>query len=260
MEKNNPTFSIIIPTFNRDGMLRRSINSILHQTYPHWELIIVNDGSTDNTEEVVKSYKDKRINYLRNPQRMERAISLNNGMRATKNDWICWLGSDDEFTSCYLESLASAISKHQTYKIFNYGVLKYENNWEVTVFEPFYPSINPFGGHDPFPPGRIGCGGFTFHRSLLKEVGELIERKDPKSFADEAKREFPVLNRYIASNKTLGEPWGEDYYMFFKLTRNHHTKTLNTALYLIHGKYKKDWDAKVLTNREKLSIKPNGKL
>jgi len=260
MNKTKPTFSIIIPAYNRDGMIRRSINSILHQTYPFWELIVVNDGSTDDTEEIVKSYKDKRVKYLKNSERLERAISLNRGMAAAKNDWVCWLGSDDEFTSCYLESVASAIIKHPTYKIFNYGVVKYENNWEVTVFEPFYPSINPFGGHDPFPPGKVGCGGFVFHRSLLEELGGLIEKSDPKSFSEDAKIEFPVLRRYLPNGKTLGDPWGEDYYMFFKLTRNHHTKTLNTALYLIHGKYKKDWNAPVLTKRERLAVKPNGKL
>jgi glycosyltransferase involved in cell wall biosynthesis len=260
MENPIPSFSIIIPTHNRDGMIRRSINSVLHQTYPNWELITIDDCSTDNTEEIVKSYKDKRIRYYKNKERFERAVSLNRGMILSKNDWVCWLGSDDEFTSCYLESVATAINVHPSNKIFNYGVIKFENNWEVTVFEPFYLPLNPFGGHDPFPPGKIGCGGFTFHRSLFKKLGGLIEKPNAKAFAESAKREFPELQKFVPNNKTLGEPWGEDYYMFYKLTRSHRSKTLDTALYIIHGKFKKSWGAKVRTDRDKLAVKPNGKL
>ena len=66
MAKNNPLLSICIPTFNRAAYLSETIQSILSQTYTHFELIIINDGCTDNTEDVVKGYKDKRIQYLKN--------------------------------------------------------------------------------------------------------------------------------------------------------------------------------------------------
>ena len=63
--KNKPTVSIIIPTYNRKLLIGRSIRSVLNQTYRDFELIIVDDASTDNTEEVVSSFNDERIKYVR---------------------------------------------------------------------------------------------------------------------------------------------------------------------------------------------------
>lgn len=65
--KNNPKISIIIPTYNRAHLVGRAIQSVLSQTYQGFELIVVNDGSTDNTDEVIKEFqqKDNRIIYLK---------------------------------------------------------------------------------------------------------------------------------------------------------------------------------------------------
>jgi glycosyltransferase involved in cell wall biosynthesis len=79
-------------------MLRRAINSVLGQSYENFELIIVSDGSIDNTDEVVKSYKDSRIKYLRHQKSRGASAARNTGIRASKGKYIAFLDDDDEWT------------------------------------------------------------------------------------------------------------------------------------------------------------------
>ena len=89
-------FSIILPTYNRAHRINRAIESILEQRYSDWELIIVDDASTDNTEEVIQPYlSDLRIRYLKNETNQERCVSRNIGIYTAKGDYICFLDSDD---------------------------------------------------------------------------------------------------------------------------------------------------------------------
>ena len=72
---DNIGISIIMPTYNRERLVLRSIQSILDQTYTNWELIIVDDGSTDSTQQVVQSVNDQRISYIKNQKNMGAALS-----------------------------------------------------------------------------------------------------------------------------------------------------------------------------------------
>jgi len=87
-------FSIIIPTYNRSDFISSTIQSVLAQTYPHFEIIIVDDGSTDNTEDVVKRVKDKRVSYYKKNNE-ERAAARNYGTSKAKGDYVTFLDSDD---------------------------------------------------------------------------------------------------------------------------------------------------------------------
>ena len=71
--------SVIIPTFNRARLLARSINSVLEQTYQDFEIIIIDDASTDNTEEIVKTYKDSRLTYLKHERNQGGSAARNTG-------------------------------------------------------------------------------------------------------------------------------------------------------------------------------------
>ena len=86
--------SIIIPTYNRANILPNTIRSVLAQTYGNWELILVDDKSTDNTEEVIKSFTDKRIKYVQN-QKKGAPSARNTGLRMSNGDLILFLDSDD---------------------------------------------------------------------------------------------------------------------------------------------------------------------
>lgn len=87
--------SIIMPSYNTARFIGSSINSVLAQTYTNWELIIVDDCSTDNTDEVVHSFKDERIRYFKNEKNSGAAISRNKALREACGKWIAFLDSDD---------------------------------------------------------------------------------------------------------------------------------------------------------------------
>ncbi len=104
-------FSIIIPTYNRAAFLPKAIESVLAQTYTDWELIIVDDGSMDNTKDVVSQYKDDRIRYFYQ-QNAERSAARNNGINHANGDYVCFMDSDEYIDSNRLELLRTSIDKN----------------------------------------------------------------------------------------------------------------------------------------------------
>ena len=88
--------SIVMPTYNAVLYIKDAIDSVRNQTYSEWELLIVDDCSTDNTEEVVKTYlRDSRIHYLKNSENRGAAVSRNKALKAAKGKWVAFLDSDD---------------------------------------------------------------------------------------------------------------------------------------------------------------------
>lgn len=97
--------SIVLPTYNGSKFIRASIDSCLKQTYTHFELIIVNDCSTDDTEEIVKSYDDARIVYLKNEINQRLPKSLNIGFSRAKGEFFTWTSDDNYFADDALEKM-----------------------------------------------------------------------------------------------------------------------------------------------------------
>lgn len=99
-----PEVSVVIPTYNRADVLPRAIESVRRQTFGGvWELIVVDDASTDRTEEVVRTFGDARIRYLRHTENRYGAAARNTGIRAARGEWIAFLDSDDEWLPHHLE-------------------------------------------------------------------------------------------------------------------------------------------------------------
>ena len=140
-------FSIIIPAYNRGQSISETINSVVNQSYPHWELIVVDDGSTDNTKEVIESFSkiDERINYLYQ-ENSERAIARNNGADHAKFEYLIFLDSDDFFEIDHLKNLATFISENDNelalyftnVKIFQNGKLNHVNLNTQAEYSPQY--------------------------------------------------------------------------------------------------------------------------
>lgn len=124
-----PFFSIIIPTYNRAGFLPVAIESVLQQTFLDWELIVIDDGSTDSTQAVVTQYvqQDSRINYYYQ-ENAERSAARNHGISRARGEWICFLDSDDEYLPEHLMSFSKAIEYDSKKRLILSGHLIYSNN------------------------------------------------------------------------------------------------------------------------------------
>jgi glycosyltransferase involved in cell wall biosynthesis len=109
-----PFFSIIIPTYNRAKFLPDALQSVIDQTYANWECIVVDDGSTDETEDVIELFSDERIRYYRKKHE-ERSIARNYGIDKAKGEFICFLDSDDLYEDNHLSVLYEKI--HQENKV-----------------------------------------------------------------------------------------------------------------------------------------------
>lgn len=91
----DPLVSVVIPTYNRQNLVRDAIRSVVEQTYDRWELVVVDDGSTDDTEDVVRSYADPRIAYVENTGPQGPAAARNKGVEVTSGSYLAFLDSDD---------------------------------------------------------------------------------------------------------------------------------------------------------------------
>jgi len=103
--------SIVLPIYNGQKYMRQSIDSILAQTYTNWELLILDDGSTDNTAEIAKEYalKDSRIQYYKNPQNLRLPKTLNRGFSLTKGQYLTWTSDDNYYYPTALETMYTAL-------------------------------------------------------------------------------------------------------------------------------------------------------
>lgn len=95
--------SIILPTYNRENVIGRAIHSILQQTYDRYEILVIDDGSSDQTQEVVKQIADDRIRYIRLEENHGAGYARNVGIQESKYDYIAFLDSDDEWKRFKLE-------------------------------------------------------------------------------------------------------------------------------------------------------------
>lgn len=119
-------YSIIVPTYNREKLLKKCIESVLNQTYQNFELIVVDDGSTDNTKKLVKSYNDDRLKYYENDNHGI-AYSRNFGIEKATGDYLFFLDSDDYVDYDFLDVVDKNIKKNDIL-IFDYREIFEKNN------------------------------------------------------------------------------------------------------------------------------------
>lgn len=107
-----PLVSVVMPTYNNEKYIAQAIKSILHQTYTNFEFIIVDDGSTDKTAEIVNAFKDTRIKYIKNPINIKTTKSLNKGISMAKGKYIVRMDSDDWAYPQRIKQQVSYMEKH----------------------------------------------------------------------------------------------------------------------------------------------------
>lgn len=163
---NTPFFSIIIPTFNRDELIVKAIESVINQTFTNWELIIVDDGSTDNTKNIVLDYlKDNRVKYYYQSN-SERSAARNNGISNSNGEYICFLDSDDYFNKSRLEQLYSGIKSTNYSKAFFYTGICFENKGNF-IEKEVVPQSNFTNVFDFILTAIIGTPQACIHREIL---------------------------------------------------------------------------------------------
>ncbi|HTN20547.1 MAG TPA: glycosyltransferase family 2 protein [Pelobium sp.] len=132
-------FSIVIPTFNREEGLRRCLNSLTLQTFKDFEVIVCDDGSTDETLKVVGSYQEiLQLKYSFEKNWGGPAAPRNRGINLAKGKWVCFLDSDDCYTEDTLAFLSNTITDR--YDIYHYRLISINNKGEKGL--PFCRQIN----------------------------------------------------------------------------------------------------------------------
>ncbi len=245
MPEKNPTVSVIIPTYNRAHLIGRAIQSVLNQTYQDFEVIVVDDGSIDNTEKIVKSFNDPRIRYIRHEKNKGAAAARNTGIRAARGKYIAFQDSDDEWLSEKLEKQMKIFENAPA----EVGVV-YTDVWRITGDKKRYfysPEIMPEDGiiYEQALDYRVMNIGIQ--TALIKK-----EVFDKAGMFDEKIPRFIDLEFFIKVSKHyyfyhIGEPLVNYFDTDQSISAN--TKALIAARKLILEKYFKDIekDKKVLS-------------
>ncbi|MFZ5947817.1 MAG: glycosyltransferase [Stygiobacter sp.] len=173
-EERHPFFSVIVPTFNQAEFLGEALDSLLNQTFRNWEAIIVNDGSSDNTKEVIDKYLsiDKRFRAF-HKENGGVASALNIGIQNAKGDWICWLSSDDLFEPDKLETHFEAINKNPEIKFFHTHWYLLLDESKQKIAPPLWLAIPPteFQVTRFFWANYVHGNAIAVNRTVFEEVG-----------------------------------------------------------------------------------------
>jgi len=173
-----PLVSIILPTYNRAQTIGRSVKSVLTQTYSDFELIIVDDGSTDSTSEVVKSFRDSRIHYMQTDRNGGAALARNLGLRASRGEFIAFQDSDDEWFPDKLKRQVDILSSAPPTVAFVYSdMIRVLLSGEETYFKS--PTVRRGELLDTkgleYQVHGIGLVTVMLRRACLDEVGYFDE-------------------------------------------------------------------------------------
>ena len=111
-----PRVTVFIPTYNRAGSLRETLDTVLAQTFTDFEVLVMDDGSKDDTAGMVAAIGDPRIRYEWAPNSGGPATPRNRGIEAASADWICFLDADDFWYPDKLGTMARTIARYAVYK------------------------------------------------------------------------------------------------------------------------------------------------
>lgn len=134
---NGPMVSIVLPVYNGEKYLRCSIESCLNQTYANWELLIIDDGSTDQSPAIAMEYEaqDSRVHYYKNEVNLKLPRALNRGFSLAKGDYLTWTSDDNYFRPNALEKMVSALESGEAEFVFAKYTIIDENDNETMVVE-----------------------------------------------------------------------------------------------------------------------------
>ena len=221
--------SIITPVYNSQDYLEETILSVLNQTYSNWELLLIDDCSTDNSYEIIKKYleKDKRIKYLKNDKNSGPAITRNRGIKEAKGEYIAFLDSDDLW---YENKLERQINFMQTNNI----VISHGDYEMIDENGKYLKSVNTKIELDYFnllKENQIKTSFLILNHSKIKDIYfPNIRHEDFACFLD-------ILKKYKVKSVKLKEKVGK----YRVLTKSLSGNKLKSAMWTwnIYRKYEK---------------------
>lgn len=162
--RNKETISVVIPTYNRASTLSAAIQSVLMQTYPALEILVCDDGSTDNSRDLIYKMNDPKIVWIDCGRNGGPAVPRNKGIRASKGDWVAFLDSDDLWLPEKLERQMSALAGHGA-KASCANAMRVKNN---TVSGPYFTGGKEvLGFRDLLPVNPVICSSVLVNKQVL---------------------------------------------------------------------------------------------
>ncbi|PNQ73727.1 glycosyltransferase family 2 protein [Hanstruepera neustonica] len=205
-------FSIIIPLYNKANHIAQTLRSVLNQTFTDFEIIIVNDGSTDNSLEIAKSFKDSRINIFTTENHGVSA-ARNFGIEKATANYIAFLDADDFWEETFLEAISSLIALHTNEHVFATAL-------NIVMANQTYPA--PYKNIDLTPNGigilnyftsSIGhsilhCANSVFSKNAIKDIGffdESLKTNEDTDYWIRTGFKYPVvfINSHLANHLNI---------------------------------------------------------
>lgn len=201
-------FSVIMPLYNKALYVRKAIESVMAQTFPNWELVIVDDGSIDGSNDVAKSYNDSRIVYLHQSNQGV-SVARNNGVLHSQYPFLCFLDADDWWEPTFLEEMAALIEEYPDAGI-------YGTNYTIINEAKRKTRVAKIGVDEEFEKGYINyCQAYAKTMYMPLWTGAVCI---PRNFFDEM-HGFPQ-----------GIKLGEDFILWIHIALKYKVAFLNKSL------------------------------
>ena len=233
--------SVIMPNYNSEKYVKNTVESVLRQTYANWELIFVDDFSTDSSLSIVESFHDERIRIFRNRVNQGAAVSRNVGIEAARGKWIAFLDSDDLW-------LPDKLSKQLTYMVengYDFTCTSYEViNENAEKLAVFIPKKERFTYRDILKHNHIGCLTVIYHAERLGKVmmpPEAIKREDLACWLSILRNGTPVhcmpdvLSVYkVHKNSVSSNKWKMIRYQWNVLRKVEGLSLIRSSVYMLY--------------------------
>ncbi|NJX14688.1 glycosyltransferase family 2 protein [Tamlana crocina] len=250
-----PFFSVVIPLYNKEKYIKETLNSVLAQTFQDFEIIIVNDGSTDKSLSIVEAFQNKKITVYSNKNH-GLSFTRNFGIKKAKAQYVAFLDADDLWAEDFLETSFNVINKHPNNNVFTSKEKPFRNVKDISLVKSNEPIeeivISDFDTHSKF---LVGFSSFVANKNTFNDIGffnETVNYGEEYDFFIRCFSKYPLvyINNYKAfyrfgTDSQLTAPNKNfkriipDYEIYFK--SNHKPglkKYLNRIHYLLMVLYK----------------------
>lgn len=165
--------TIVLPTYNGEKYIRQSIESVIGQTYKEWELIVIDDCSTDHTNQIVKEYvkKDHRVKLYKNLQNLRLPSSLNVGFKKSRGQYLIWTSDDNLFKPEALETLRNRLRDNPKLGLVFSDMDYIDSEGRIIGHTPPIYSVNEI-----FYRNIVGAS-FMYRREVYQNIGDYNNQK-----------------------------------------------------------------------------------